>query len=212
MKELEALIAYFITNIPNKIKKTKLFKLIYWFEYYRVQTYGKQLSNANFIRYNYGPYAFEIENTLDDMVGAGLITFEQIITHTGNLSYLYGIGNIDELRKYELEEKDRIIADKTIKDLAYLSHNDLIKKVYSTPPMERILEVEKRTNLTLLKEELNMRKSKPVYKVTKERLLSARRRRLARENRGTYEEYVKCITEEYMMLEPLRRRANICHQ
>lgn len=41
-----------------------------------------------------------------------------------------------------------------------------------------------------------------LYKTTKERLIAVRKRRLEREPRGTDEEYIKCITEEYEILEP----------
>lgn len=63
---------------------------------------------------------------------------------------------------------------------------------------------EERIGSKLLGEELDMKESGgELHKTTKERLIAARKRRLEREPRGTDEEYVKCITEEYEILEPL---------
>ena len=53
----------------------------------------------------------------------------------------------------------------------------------------------------LLGEVLGMKESgSKLHKTTKERLIAARKRRLERESRGTDEEYIKCITEEYEIL------------
>ena len=52
-----------------------------------------------------------------------------------------------------------------------------------------------------------MSQSNPLYKPILADLIKVRECRLAREDRGSDEEYIKCINEEFKETEPLRRRA-----
>lgn len=212
MENLKALIAYIIVNVSYKISRTELVKLIYWFEYLRVQTFGKQLTDVQFIRYKHGPFAAEILSTVDIMRDEGLVEITNYKTRQGYLSYLHSVGNLEKLREYKLSKDDQFIASITIKNLSGLPFEDLLKKIYSTPPMERILEKEKRMGISLSGEKIDMKESKKIYKVTKEKLVMAKERRLARTKKGTDEEYLKCIINEFNEMEDVRRRANICHQ
>lgn len=210
MNRIKELICYFLENSPHSLNKTEIVKMIYLFEYYHVQTYGAQYSDIKFIRWNYGPYSSVINDELNDLISIGLINREIIDLNEGREVYLHNLANIDIEDSFLLDDNVRYIADRVIFELSCRPYDEMINIVYSTPPMVKILREEERIGSKLLGEELDMKESGgELYKTTKERLIAARKRRLEREPRGTDEEYIKCITEEYEILEPLRREATI---
>ena len=209
MSKLEGLIAYFIKKIPYKITRTELVKFVYWFEYLRVQTYGQQLTEAKFIRYNYGPYSHEIVSTAEQMADVGAIVIEPHICCNGKPSYLHSVGNMNLLNRYTLDnDEDRLIADTTINDLSGLSYNSLIAKVYSTPPMATIL-FDEEMGVCHDKEELNMKECDHCRKFSREKIEAARQR-LDKSSRGSDEEYYAYLLEEKSAYETLRKRADRC--
>jgi hypothetical protein len=182
--------------------------MLYLFEYYHVQTYGKQYSDLNFIRWDYGPYAQAIESELNDLIFYGLVKRETVCYHDGRKVYLHKPSDTNIAIKFPLDANKRYIADRIILELSYKSYEDMIKIVYSTPPMEKILKEEESTGSKLYGRRLNMKEAEKIYSPTKERLIAARKRRLERKSKGSDKEYLECIIKEYTALEPLRREAS----
>lgn len=193
--------------MPDKIGKTKLIKLIYLFEYYRVQRYGKQLTEAKFIRYKHGPFAPEIYDEVEELKNEEIISTYRHLWYNGNISVLHEIQK-DEINE-NLNKEDRLIADLVIEELNGLTLDEVLEKVYSTPPMKTILDKEEKQNTNCTGEVLNMSEKKDVtFNIKKEKLLKARKERKESQNKGTDEEYLKCLIKEHNNLKPLRRRVN----
>lgn len=209
MRELKELICYFITNAPHKLNKTEVVKMVYMFEYYHVQTYGIQYSDVQFIRHNYGPYAYEIEHVLDELIALNYINLD-IIEYPDRKVYLHSPRNNNVVELYNLCNEKTYIADRVLAELSCKSYDDMINIVYSTPPMARIIAEEERIGSKLHGEVLNMGESKKIKKFTREQLKAARKRRLAQEVRGTDEEYYAHLIDQFNRFEDLRRRASQC--
>lgn len=207
MTNLEFIIMFFLNNVTRKMSKTEIVKYIYWFEYLRVKTCGSQFTDANFLRYNFGPYAFEIQETLDLLIKEELIDLEEYSTYQGYTCLLHKPLVDTDCIEYELQETDKLIAFETIRDLQKLKHDELIEKIYSTAPMVKILLKEKELGETLTGEEINMKAIEECYKTSKDRLLSAKKRRAERVNMGSDEEYMKCLVGEYEKNKRTRERA-----
>ncbi|MBP7073643.1 MAG: SocA family protein [Clostridia bacterium] len=208
MNKLNCLISYFIRNAAYNLNKTEIVKMCYMFEYYHVQTYGKQYSGAIFIRYNYGPYTQEIDRSIDFFTSIGAVEKYECEYDQDRKVYYHSCANKDILGLYSLEREKEYIADRVLKELCGLSYDTLISKVYSTPPMERILEEERISYSKMYGRELNMYENKNIKKFSKEELREARQRRTAEQDRGTDEEYYCHLNEQYHLYDDLRRRAN----
>lgn len=207
MGKVEKLICYFLTKSSRPLNKTEIVKMLYLFEYYHVQTFGEQYTELQFIRYNYGPYALEIEEIIDSLINNNIIKRE-VVAYSDRTVYLHRIEN-DEGCLYSPDEDKKIIADKVIQELSDKDYNDMINYVYSTPPMRKILNKEGEYGSHLFGEVLNMKESKPLKKFNKGKIEEARKR-LDRSSRGSDEEYYAHLLEINEELKMLRRRANSC--
>lgn len=208
MERTKELICYFLANSLHPLNKTEIVKMLYLFEYYHVQTFGEQYTELTFIRYNYGPYAQAIEIALDDLMNDGLIKRE-IVEYTDRCIYLHTLCDTGKTYTDLLNEEKKLIADRVIGELSNKNYDDMIKHVYSTPPMRRILIKEERCGFTLVGEVLNMKESKPLRKFSKAKIEEARKR-LDKSSRGSDEEYYAHLLAINEELKILRRRANSC--
>lgn len=214
MKGVKELICYFLIHSPRLLNKTEIVKMLYLFEYYHVKTFGNQYTDIIFVRYNYGPYAAAIEEELDKLIDDDIIERE-IIGYYDRTIYLHKITNISNLNKinisyeYLLDQDKALIADKVIDELSCKSYEEMIDHVYSTPPMVKILNKERKIGFQLIGEVLNMKESRPLKKFSREKIEEARKR-LDKSSRGSDEEYYAHLLKINEELKILRGRANSC--
>jgi hypothetical protein len=75
--DLRALVAYIVARARSRdctLTRTKLVKLLYLIDVERVRSRRDPLTGLEWVFYHYGPYAFELINTLDEMEsGPGLV-------------------------------------------------------------------------------------------------------------------------------------------
>ncbi len=209
MNRLKQLIIYFIAHTPYNIGRTELVKMVYLFDHYHCLNTGSQYSEANFIRYNYGPYAFEILSAISDL--QGIICEKAYPNYSrGNIGYNYEYNGtvLSEDLKLPIEQEQ--IADFVINCANGKSLEELLTFVYNTPPMENILEVERVENRKLFWEELDMNSKRQLPNFSEEKLAAARERNKNREKRGTDEEYTLHLLDQYKTFEKIRERVNLC--
>lgn len=209
MKRLLALISYFISNSPYLLKITEIMKMVYLFEYYHYQTFGCQYTDIQFVRFDYGPFASEVYMGLEKLHQAGGINVYLYPMEGGRKAYLHEINNIDVLREYSIDDEIKYIADEVLNELSGLSYDDLIYRVYSTPPMAKITQEEYIVGEKELRRPLDMAECKPIKKFNKEKIEEARRR-LDKSSRGTDEDYYAHLLEQKKKFDDLRGRANQC--
>lgn len=209
MNRLKQLIIYFIVHTQYNIGRTELVKLVYLFEHYHCLNTGSQYSEANFIRYNYGPYAFEIPSAISDLQG---IIYEQAYPNhsRGNIGYNYEYTGtvLSEDLKLPIEQEQ--IADFVINCANGKSLEELLAFVYNTPPMEKILKTERDENCTLFWGELDVNSKRQLPSFSEEKLAAARERNKNRKKRGNDEEYALHLLNQYKTFEKIRERVNLC--
>lgn len=210
MSNLRALIAYFIINSPKNLLKTEIIKYIYYFEYLRVQKLGEQLTDINFIRYNYGPYSSTIEKSINSLEIEGFIYIDIFPNSYGNLSYIHKVSDEKKLKNIiNLSQQDEKIARETIKILSPLKFKDMIDKVYETPPMNKLLSIEDNENESLIGRRLDMGNKKKNKNINKKRLKEAKKR-FDKSTRGNRKDRAQELININKELSEARRRANNC--
>ncbi|HHV75542.1 MAG TPA: SocA family protein [Thermoanaerobacterium sp.] len=208
MSILQKLIAYFVAKAPHRIGRTQLVKYVYLFEYYHTLAFGRQYTDCRFVRYHYGPYCEAIVSELREM--SEVVREEPYFSAYGE-AYAYSLAVGCEASS-ELPEPERSLADLVLRTVGDKTLEDLLKVVYATPPMARVLEKETADGYSHLGEELEMTARLPIPQFSQAELEAARQRNRLRKRRGSREEYVKHMLEEYTAFEILRRRATACLQ
>jgi hypothetical protein len=112
-----------------EIGKTKLIKLLYLLDLENFRSNKKTDTELNWIFYKYGPYAFELEEFLENI---GVIE-EEIPTKGGRVFLRLGIDHQEEV---EIGIEKRLILDSLIKEWGDASLSELLDYVYfDTEPM-----------------------------------------------------------------------------
>ncbi len=212
MDKLRNLIVFFIKNFPRGLKRTELVKLVYLFEYGHVQNCGCQYSGVEFIRYRYGPFAQEIINEADGLIANDILrcTWHPSFKY-GKMAFIYSLNDIASIDDYCLPEWEKHYALSIIDRTKSMSCEEIIKTVYSTPPMVHIINYEKQLGHEDYQRRINMTEGKKSPKrFTKEELEVAKKQLDASPDRGTKEDYYQSLLETYNDYEDFKRRANIC--
>lgn len=131
--EPRALIAYVVARSRDRqitLTTTKLVKLLYLIDVGRVRSRGNLLTGYRWVFFHYGPYAFELIDTLEEMAGS------ELVVETWNRSTLYraapGATDGDDWNAGTKSLVDHVVAD-----FAGLELNDLLDWVYfHTGPMQ----------------------------------------------------------------------------
>lgn len=207
--KLEELIIYFIHNYPRYLNRTELVKMIYLFEYVHFHTFCTQYTEVTFVRYNHGPYSREIIDCADSLCFQKLITYDEFKHSQGGHWYQYRPASEVHDFQANLDEDRLLIADYIIEKTSKLSFKGILSLVYSTPPMEKILETEKSWGCTLKEREIHMSEAKPLRKFSKDKIAAARKR-LDLSSKGSDNEYYEHLLDQQKKMEPLRRRATSC--
>jgi hypothetical protein len=132
--EPRALIAYIVARSRERqitLTTTQLVKLLYLIDVERVRSRRDLLTGYRWVFFHYGPYAFELVDTLDEMAGS------ELVVETWNRSTLYraapGATDGDD---WNVGTKS--LVDHVVTDFAGLELNDLLDWVYfHTGPMQK---------------------------------------------------------------------------
>jgi hypothetical protein len=203
LTKLRNVLLYFLSK--KRLNRTEVVKYLYMYEWYHRIHLGKPGIEANFIRWHYGPYAQAIASELDTLSAFGRIRCDTYVNAHGKPAYIY----TTEVKPNGLTDDELEIADYVLESMHGHNYQAMIEKVYSTPPMLEILEVEEMLGDRIEGTELNMDRVNGTFKRTAAGRDAARRRLLQMSPRGSDEEYSRVIVEEYRTLEQLRRRATI---
>lgn len=130
--DLRALIAYIVARAQDRsitLTQTKLVKLLYLVDVARVSSRREPLTGLRWVFFHYGPYAFELEDTLDAMDGS------EVITSRWRDSVLYRAAP-DAPDGEDWLTGTRRTVDQVIDRFAALELNELLNHVYfHTGPM-----------------------------------------------------------------------------
>jgi hypothetical protein len=206
--KLKSLILYFLKNSPKTLGRTELMKYVYLFEYYYYQMFRETYTNLSFERYKFGPNEYSVIEAGYSLEQEGLISIETYKNYYNGTSYnYYYVGN--ENNQYILDSQAEFIADFIVDILRNKNYRGVLDIAYNTPPMREILEEERDKGVNLYGRVIDMSKSGPIYKSTRQKRLEARKRlALKQEKRGSDQEYYAHLVEQYKKFEDTRRRAN----
>lgn len=74
--ELSAIIAYIVARARDRqitLNRTRLVKLLYLLDVERIRSQREAITGLNWVFFHYGPYAFELIDTLEHMEGSELV-------------------------------------------------------------------------------------------------------------------------------------------
>jgi hypothetical protein len=120
-----------LKNGPRDV--TSLMKLSYLIDLAAVRKLGAQISEFEYIRYNYGPFAQKIYANLNELQSDGKIeSFSQYNSFGENV--LYKLSD-DEVACPDIAEPEQSLIDEMLSDLSGLGAKMLTQIAYSTEPM-----------------------------------------------------------------------------
>jgi Protein of unknown function (DUF4065) len=128
-----ALIAYIVARSRDReitLTTTKLVKLLYLMDVERVRSRGDLLTGYRWVFFHYGPYAFELMDTLEAMEGSELVVQKW---HDSRL-FRAAPGAPDGA---DWNAGTKSLVDRIVTDFAGLEQNELLDWVYfHTGPMQ----------------------------------------------------------------------------
>lgn len=136
MDLLKRLILYIVDQIQaseGMTSKIRIVKLLYLIDVAHYRMYGKLLTNLDWIFYRYGPYAFTIDNAIDQL--GFVLGEEEVTTARGHPAYIY---RVDEEQSLEdiVAFATQAMIDRTIDRWALEDTRFLLDYVYTdTEPM-----------------------------------------------------------------------------
>lgn len=208
--DLKALLTYLLQNSEKELGRTDIMKYVYTFEYYFYQMYGKQFTDLKFNRYHYGPNESLLIDAVSGLQDEGIIEVSKVENYYGHLSYRHKFIMQPRVSTYDLPEPAKFVASFILDRLGNESYEGVIKFAYSTPPMVEILKDEEIVGRKILGRVLDMSKTGPVFKSTRQQKEEARRRLKAQQQeRGSDEEYYSHLLNQYTNYEDTMGRAII---
>lgn len=207
MSNLQNLVEYFVASYPS-VGRVTLMKMVYLFDYYHTLAYGAPFTSAQFIRYQYGPFASSVYNAVEM---SPIITEIPYVSMYNRLAYSYKIAISHETEALgALPTQQHAIAEVVVDFVRNKTYDELIEYVYATPPMDKIRRVEEVDGQEYWGEVLDMTARKPIPKFSRAQIAAAQKRLRQREKRGSDEEYLADLLAEYHTFSKLRERANKC--
>jgi hypothetical protein len=130
--DLRALIAYVVARARDRditLNRTRLVKLLYLIDVERVRSRREPLTGLNWVFFHYGPYAYELIDTLEAMEGSELVASQW------HDSVLYrAASNAPDADDWNAGTRRTV--DRVIERFAPLDLNELLDYVYfHTGPM-----------------------------------------------------------------------------
>ncbi|MED1082718.1 DUF4065 domain-containing protein [Bacillus licheniformis] len=206
--ELKNLLVYLLKHSSKALTRTELMKYVYVFEYYYTQKFGEQYTDLKFERYKYGPNHMDVVETTHELSTEGIINIHAYENYYGRTSYEHEyIGT--HCDQYALDEKAEDVASFVLDLLGKENYSGVLKIAYETPPMKEIIEEENSIGCKFYGRVIDMSKSKPIYKSSRQARLEAKKRlELREETRGSDQEYYSHLLSQYHNFDDTRRRAN----
>lgn len=206
--EIKALLTYFLNEAQKSLGRTEIMKYVYSFEYYFYQMFGKQFTNLEFNRYYYGPNESMVMDAVSELSQEGIIQITEYENYYGEHSYNHKLVMEPNDEAYDLPDPVKFVASFIVDSLGNENYKGVINFAYSTPPMKEILKEEELIGRPLLGRVLDMSKTGPIFKSTREEKAEARRRlKATQKERGSDEEYYSNLLNQYHLFEDTRRRA-----
>jgi hypothetical protein len=155
---LRDLIAYVVAQSRDRgitLNRTRLVKLLYLIDVERGRARGNPLTGVEWVFFHYGPYAFELVDTLDAMEGSEL----NAQSWKSNVLYRGAPGAPDGS---EWPAGTKTVVDRVLERFAPLELNDLLDYVYfHTGPMKAARRGE-RLELERARDDAPQRWSRPL--------------------------------------------------
>jgi Protein of unknown function (DUF4065) len=156
--DLRSLIAYIVAHARDRgitLNRTKLVKLLYLIDVARVRSRREPLTGLEWVFFHYGPYAFELIDTLEAMEGA------ELVADTWHDNVLYRAApNAPETDDWNAGTKSMV--DRVLERFAPLELNVLLDYVYfHTGPMAEA-ERGQRLDLALARQDPLERRHVPL--------------------------------------------------
>jgi uncharacterized protein YwgA len=132
---LEDTITLLAAQVPRRLTRTGLVKLLYLVDLRSWERRGRSLTKVQWIWHNYGPYSAEITETVGDLEGNDELQVEAVRNAQGSIVYrirsgpkasLYGI----------LTDEDKLLIDSVLKEFGTYTPTTLTTLTYQTPPIE----------------------------------------------------------------------------
>jgi len=169
--------------------------------------YNCSYTGVTFVRDNYGPYSVEITKELNNLSESGLISITAEPNLCDGVTYYHHQKNkVQVCLKPEAEK----IAKELVLRTQRLNLAELKAISYATPPMQHILNREKKVGFKLIGEVIDMSLGKKGAKKIPIKKLREAFKTINFERRGTDEEYARTIFEEAESLRGFRERASKC--
>ena len=150
------LILYFVINTKGYITKTQLVKFLYLADLYAVKWQGKQITDLNWVYYQFGPYEEEIDNELERLKSEGII--KEKSDREANLIQLGE--NVPSIESLNIPLSMKFMLDNIRREWAGKGKEKfqaLLDYVYNTAPMKEVKEngcqPEEKRPLNLLREQ-----------------------------------------------------------
>lgn len=219
-----------INYSPRPLNRTELVKTIYLIDCEHAKLYGTTLTGITYLRDNFGPFSWDIPNTLDELSEDGLISIKvahnmfgspmflhetqipyDITKEVAATSYLgvpdefYSQGSLEGI--YDNLDKEEVkLVFYIIKRIKNLSLRRILRLAYSTEPMRNILREERLLNKKLYGRVIEMDACRPSIEKRPLKALKLAYKKIDFSQRGTDEEYAEIIKEEFKELECFRKR------
>lgn len=135
MNNLVKILVYIIRNYPFKreLSKARLTKIVYLIDWEYVKKTGHQLTNIQWYYDNYGPFVWDIIDSVKENNHYFNISSEK--TYMGNEKTLVSLNKEYEYN-LKINPTEKEIIDLVINQTMKFGWNDFINYVYDTPPVK----------------------------------------------------------------------------
>lgn len=129
----------YLTTRSRRIGATRLLKLTYLADITARKFLGRQISELEYIWYDYGPFDRSFYDARDELILAG-VAQEQHTSYPEADYEKRTLVDLDEPVQYDFDEIEVQILDYVFNKYGGLPLKGLLDKAYETEPMERVKE------------------------------------------------------------------------
>jgi predicted nucleic acid-binding OB-fold protein len=142
MSELRDVVAYICRNYPHKdeLSNARVTKMVYLADWRSALTRGKRLTDVHWVFNHYGPFVYDIINTVKEDPAFEVVSTENMYGGSKDLMRI-----ADDVDYPSLGEGERELLDFVIEKSAQKNWDEFIRLVYSTYPIatqERFSELD----------------------------------------------------------------------
>lgn len=135
-QKTKQLLCYILQDSPRDV--TSMIKLSYLIDLAAVRRFGQQISEFEYIRYNYGPFDQKVYSNLNDLQKDGkVVSFSHYNTY--GESVLFKLNALPEDIDFNLlSEEEKSLIKEMLDSLAGYGARMLTEIAYSTAPMKAL--------------------------------------------------------------------------